>query len=672
MAQGTQGTQGNMDIAFFQFNPGLYNNQSYLPYAVGAVWAYAKTFPEIEASYRNVGFRFLRERPEAIAAGFENVDVACFSTYLWNWEISNNVAIALKRRFPHAMIVFGGPQVPNDASTLLATHPHIDIAVHGEGEATMADILKARLTDEGYVAIPGMSAIGPNGFHCKQMARDPIRDLDTVPSPYLTGLFDALFDGSVQFQATWETNRGCPYQCTFCYYGAGHPFIQKLRQFSLERLFAEIDYFGERKISHILVADANFGILPRDLDLARRLAEVKARTNGFPTKIKTSTAKNSTERVVDIARILNKEKLDRGISLAVQSMDEATLVNIKRKNLKIESLAGFMHQYQQEGIPSYVELILGMPGETYESFRDGISRLLEAGAHDSLFLHKGIVLPNTEMSEPAYVAEHGLKTLRVPATLTHSAKHSEDVQEYEELIIATHTMPHEEWREAYLFSWAVLTCHILRVAQVPPIYAAVHEGFSYGRFYDALIDYARRHPETIIGQELRITEQTVDEALKGMGFDVVLPEFSDIVWPPEEASFLRICMQLDRFFEEYADFLRELARNHDWEMDETVLADMVRYQKAIIVKYDRDGSREFELQHSIHSFYRDQLEGRHSGLKRGRFRVVVQDDLQYAGNKQRFAKEIPFWGRRGGQMNYKHVRQEALEIESELPLASGV
>jgi hypothetical protein len=259
----------------------------------------------------------------------------------------------------------------------------------------------------------------------------------------------------------------------------------------------------------------------------------------------------------------------------------------------------------------------------------------------------------------------------VPATLSHSTTRPGDVREFEELIIATRTMPHEDWKASYLFAWAMQTCHILRLTQVPALYASAFEGFAFGKFYEALIEFARRRPDTLIGEELRLTEATLAEALKGKGFDVVLPEFSDIVWPPEEASFLRICLELERFYAELADFLRALAEEHGWELDDDRLADLLRYQHAIVVKWDRDGSGTLELRHSVHSFYRDQLEGRGNDLRRGRFRVAVEDELQYGGDKERFSREIAFWGRRGGRMTYRRVSQEVLEVECDLATAPG-
>ena len=92
-------------------------------------------------------------------------------------------------------------------------------------------------------------------------------------------------------------------------------------------------------------------------------------------------------------------------------MDPETLLTIKRSNLKYDTLSAFIKRYQSEGIDTYTEVILGLPGETYKSFKDGIESLLEASAHDSLWIYRCSVLPNAPMNDLDYKTKHKIKTV---------------------------------------------------------------------------------------------------------------------------------------------------------------------------------------------------------------------------------------------------------------------
>src|SRR5205085_11837312 len=109
--------------------------------------------------------------------------------------------------------------------------------------------------------------------------RPRILDLDRLRSPYLDGWF------SSEHAMTWvaaivETNRGCPYGCTFCDWGSAT--LSKIRKFDLDRLTAEMEWAAERGIQAWAVADANFGIMSRDVEVASRIVEIRERT-GVPS-----------------------------------------------------------------------------------------------------------------------------------------------------------------------------------------------------------------------------------------------------------------------------------------------------------------------------------------------------------------------------------------------------
>src|SRR5262249_1936052 len=130
------------------------------------------------------------------------------------------------------------------------------------------------------------------------------RDME-VPSPYLMGYMDehiAEIKKLGPLGLLWETNRGCPYACTFCDWGAAT--LSKVRLFATERLLGEIEYFSKINVDFLIACDANFGIVPRDLELARALVDAKKQL-GFPRMFFVNYAKNSNDRVFDITEALH-------------------------------------------------------------------------------------------------------------------------------------------------------------------------------------------------------------------------------------------------------------------------------------------------------------------------------------------------------------------------------
>lgn len=646
------------NVYLCQFNF-MYGKDVFLPYSVGVLWSYARTISEIKENFHNANFIFIRDDPDKIVASIHEPDIIAFSTYVWNWQMSIEVARRVKKKKPDCLIVFGGPQVPDRMDEFFEEYPFIDVAVHGEGEQIFAQILLARL--HGNMSeIKGVSLNqeGKEAFPWKKQER--MKDINIVPSPYLTGVFDDIISQPFDFQPIWETNRGCPYHCTYCDWGS--QAYSKVRLFDSERLLQEISWFGDKKLGFIFGADANFGILERDLDFAKALVDKKAKTGGYPDKFRVAFAKNSTNRVVKIAEVLNSQDMDKGITLSVQSMSEVTLKAIKRTNIKIESLGHFVKEYQKEGISTYTELILGLPGETYESFKEGIEQLLAAGVHDSLSIYNCTVLPNTELNDPVYRAKHEVSTLRIPIFLNHSTPGMDPVQEYEEIVIGTKTLPLNDWKRQYVFAWIVQTCQSLNLTQVITICLNAVAGLRYIDFYEAFLLFAKENPHTQIGRELRFVEAKVDEVLAGGRWDIVLGDFAEIAWTTEEASYLRISENLDTFYQEINTFIRVLIENKKLYFEKGFIEDLLRYQQAIVVKWQKNGSQIIQLGYSIHSFISGALTGDFVAPMAGCYSVEINDPFQFSGDKRRYAREIIWWGRKGGKFSYKNVQERMVAV----------
>jgi len=178
----------------------------------------------------------------------------------------------------------------------------------------------------------------------------------------------------------------------------------------------------------------------------------------------------------------------------------------------------------------------------------------------------------------------------------------------------------------------------------------------YGRFYEALTDFARKNPRTLIGRELRKFDGVLDNVLKGKGFSQIIPEFGDIVWPPEEASFLRLAKNRVKLYKELAVFLTGFLSENKVVLDKELIGDLLRYQKTRVVHYadgrHPDNKFSISLDYNLPEYINGVMKGRIPDLRREKSEYVIVRDHDFAGDKKIFAQEIMWYGRKGGRYLY--------------------
>ena len=235
------------------------------PLALGMIVAAAKAYEEgrLEDHYWfRTDWVWSDERLEELT-----VEPAVYlsSNYIWSHPRTLDVARRVKEASPASITVHGGPDTPKyeeDAAEHLRRHPWVDVMVRGEGEATTREVLAAlvpvlageRSLPDALRAVPGITFRDGDEI-VRTPDRERIADIDELPSPYLTGLFDVYRDVPDLF-VTLESNRGCPYGCTFCDWGSAT--TSRVRKYDIERVYGEIQWCGDAGVSSVSVADANF------------------------------------------------------------------------------------------------------------------------------------------------------------------------------------------------------------------------------------------------------------------------------------------------------------------------------------------------------------------------------------------------------------------------------
>jgi len=225
---------------------------------------------------------------------------------------------------------------------------------------------------------------------------------DTVPSPYLNGLFDG-YGGRVE-AAIIETNRGCPYGCTFCDWGSATN--QKIRKFDIERVEDEITWIGKNKVRVLWIADANFGLYDRDIDISRFIIDTK-KQYGYPQEIVVNYTKNATWRLVEIIKIFSEGGIIGQGIISIQTTDEKTLEVIDRKNIRTQRYDELAQAFTDLNLPLSTDLMIGLPGMTVDSFLNDLQRYIDMDI--SVKAYPTQLLPNSPMAAPDYIQKYKIK-----------------------------------------------------------------------------------------------------------------------------------------------------------------------------------------------------------------------------------------------------------------------
>lgn len=641
------------NVYFCEFNV-LMEGSAYLPLVSGILRCYAETHERLAAEYAFRPFLFLRQTPEAVVARMVEPDVVCFSTSMWNEQLNLRVAQLLKERHPGCLTVFGGPQVPHFPSEYFARHPYMDVAVRGDGERPFAAILERYCDSADFRGIPNVAFRDPETGTCvRNEGEFPIeKDLDAFPSPYVAGVFDRLFEAhpDIRFQAIVETNRGCPFLCAFCFWGQGG-LSRKFRYHSLERVRAEIEWAARHRIRYLFNADSNFGMHRRDDEIAQILIETK-RKYGYPEKFRTCFGKNSDERIFTIAMKLHEHGLEKGITLSRQSMDPRVLEFIERDNIKMSTYRYLQEQFNEYEIPVYTELILGLPGETCESWFDGIEELLQSGLKNQLFIYPAQVYPNTTLGDPEYMRRHGVKTSRIRLTEIHAKVRPDDgLPEYEDIVVESASMSSADWRRMVKFSWLTMALHSLKLGYFILMYMADRFGVRYRDLIGFISEGSvSEELAPTLHRELAHYDAKIEDMLAGRGRACELPEFGSIYWDVEEATVLRVCRNLDAFYEEMQAVLEAFLADRGVAFDQAELREAVAYQRMRFPSPAPPAVTERPFSHNFPEYFEAGHLGRPVRLERMRQTLTLTAPRNFAGDLPRYAREVILWGRKSDRL----------------------
>ena len=489
------------------------------PLNVGYIAAYCKK--RFGSKVDITIFKYIDDLEASI---YENPpDVLALSNYVWNHRIGLEMFDLIHSQNSNAITVWGGPNFPQDLESqqsFLKNYSSVDFYVPIEGEIGFSNIIEEvlNISELGYKKeilfkkpIDGCVSRKPDGLLQFTIPEIRTKKLDEIPSPYLTGLLDKFFDGKLT--PMLQTNRGCPFTCTFCVDGADT--VNRVNQFGLERVSSELDYIGKHipnNVHSLHISDLNFGMYPRDLEICDDIVGIQKKYD-YPHKIISTTGKNKKERIIQAIEKLNGTM---SLSMSVQSMDEQILKNIRRSNISVDHMLALQPAIKKVGLVTDSEVILALPGETYQTQITTLRKLLAAKL-DFVEVYSCMLLNGSELNTPEQRKKWNFQTkFRILPRDFTTLRNGKNVIETEEIVVGSNTLSFEEYIELRTLSFSIYVTNI-------------------GIVYDSLLKFLRENNIEVFDLFFQMMKQ-IDSSPPSVQkiFDSVKNDVTDELWDSPE------------------------------------------------------------------------------------------------------------------------------------------
>ncbi len=332
-------------------------NAKYIHTSLALRWLYVANAAAFDIRFKEYT---IKENIATIADDMLATGCDCIGlgVYIWNVEQTKRLVDILRQQKPELILILGGPEVSYEPAYFLANWP-VDYIVSGEGEFVLGELL-GTLERHEEVAIPAVSS---RQAISGETARADLQKLAELPSPYqLPEDKENLANRVVYFEAS----RGCPYRCSYC----------------LSSLEKGIRYFPENFLKENLLYLIDNGAKQlKFLDRTFNLNAVKTRDT-FDFLI-ANYRENLSCQFEIYADLLTGETIDYlnerlpkrffRFEIGIQSTFEPSNVAVNRKQ-DFALVSRNIHRLMNgEKIDLHLDLIAGLPHETYERFAQSVN-----------------------------------------------------------------------------------------------------------------------------------------------------------------------------------------------------------------------------------------------------------------------------------------------------------
>lgn len=281
----------------------------------------------------------------------EKPNVVAFSTYIWNIEMVKRISNLIKLVDENIEILYGGPEVSYDSQNILK-ELNGEYIIEGEGEKTYREFVEYKLGERDIKSIRGLYYKIDNEvlFNGKR----PLMNMNEIVFPYEE---DENLDNKIVY---YEASRGCPFNCKYCLSST----IHGVRFLDIDRVKQELKYFINKEVRLVKFVDRTFNCNHKfTMAIWEFLIEQDTKTQ-FHFEISADLLRDQE------LRLLEKAPKDRfQFEVGVQTTNDTVLNNINRF-VNFSDIEEKVHELLKiRNIKQHLDLIAGLPGEDYESFK---------------------------------------------------------------------------------------------------------------------------------------------------------------------------------------------------------------------------------------------------------------------------------------------------------------
>jgi radical SAM superfamily enzyme YgiQ (UPF0313 family) len=298
----------------------------------------------------------INQRPIEIAESLlaENPKIIGLGIYIWNVTPTTEVVSALKRLRPGVTIILGGPEVSYEVDRQPIVQ-QADYVITGEADLKFAEVCRGLFAGEK----PPLKIIPSE-----------VPELDKLALPY-----DLYTDRDVAHRIIYvEASRGCPFTCEFCLSSLDIP----VRQFLLPALLKNLEELMHRGVQQFKFVDRTFNL---NLNTSKALLQFfldRYRPGLFvhfemiPDRL--------PEALREIIAKFPPGALQFEVGIQTFNPQVSQLISRRQDYERLADNFRFLREHT--GVHVHADLIVGLPGESVESFGTGFDRLIALGPQE--------------------------------------------------------------------------------------------------------------------------------------------------------------------------------------------------------------------------------------------------------------------------------------------------